>query len=564
IGPVVISEIHYHPRAHADEFLELRNLTTASVPLYDPAHPTNGWKMSGAGMTFSNGISLSPQGTLLLVADNPAAFRSRFGVPANVPILQYAGNLQDSGENLELQAPDAPTTNGVPYYVVDRVRYNDRVPWPAAADGAGPSLQRVTLSAYGDDPPNWTAATPTPGVQGLSGSPPAITSQPASRTNVTGSTATFQVSANGTSPLRYQWRHDGANLGDATNATLVLPNLTLTDAGAYSVVLFNQAGSTESQSATLIVRAGPSIAVPPTNFFIRVPPDPLANPAARATFSVTAVSYNPPLRYQWLFNGAPIPDATNTTYSFTNVTLAKEGAYAVVVTDSVGPTTSTPATLTGLVTPVFVLTPVSQSVVTGAVVTLSAAVTGNPLPFTWEWRRNANVQFTVTNLETTSYYSFLNTNAVDSSQLYRVLVRSLSGTVVGSATIITLRDSDGDGLPDDWETFYGLRPEDPNDAARDDDHDGMSNLSEYRAGTDPNNPLSFLTLSLSTVPGQNATVNFGAISNRTYTIEYADQPGATWRKLADVPALTNNRIESIPDPSWKPSRFYRSVTPRQP
>jgi hypothetical protein len=76
--------------------------------------------------------------------------------------------------------------------------------------------------------------------------------------------------------------------------------------------------------------------------------------------------------------------------------------------------------------------------------------------------------------------------------------------------------------------------------------------------------LSFLTLSLSAVPGQNATVSFGAISNRTYTIEYADQPGATWRKLADVPALTNNRIESIPDLSWKPSRFYRSVTPRQP
>src|SRR5262249_4563898 len=154
---------------------------------------------------------------------------------------------------------DVPTTNGVPYYVLDRVRYNDPAPWPAAADGAGASPQRLTLTAYGDDPTNWTPATPTPGSHGLTGSPPGITGQPASRTNAMCGTATFQVSVKGASPLRYQWRHNGANLGDATNATLVLPNLTLTDAGAYSVVLFNQAGSTESQSASLVIHAGPSI-----------------------------------------------------------------------------------------------------------------------------------------------------------------------------------------------------------------------------------------------------------------------------------------------------------------
>ena len=66
----------------------------------------------------------------------------------------YAGQLQDDGENLELQKPDNPNTNGfVPYVVVEAVRYNDRAPWPPAADGSGMSLQRLRASAYGNEPP---------------------------------------------------------------------------------------------------------------------------------------------------------------------------------------------------------------------------------------------------------------------------------------------------------------------------------------------------------------------------------------------------------------------------
>jgi hypothetical protein len=47
------------------------------------------------------------------------------------------------------------------------------------------------------------------------------------------------------------------------------------------------------------------------------------------------------------------------------------------------------------------------------------------------------------------------------------------------------RDSDGDGLPDDWEIENGLDPYNPNDALRDDDGDGLSNLEEYMNGTNP-------------------------------------------------------------------------------
>ena len=47
-----------------------------------------------------------------------------------------------------------------------------------------------------------------------------------------------------------------------------------------------------------------------------------------------------------------------------------------------------------------------------------------------------------------------------------------------------------DGIPDGWKVAHGMDPLDPAVAAQDPDHDGLSNLGEYRAGTDPQNASS--------------------------------------------------------------------------
>ncbi|MDD5223772.1 MAG: MopE-related protein [bacterium] len=51
-----------------------------------------------------------------------------------------------------------------------------------------------------------------------------------------------------------------------------------------------------------------------------------------------------------------------------------------------------------------------------------------------------------------------------------------------------LRDSDGDGMSDAWETAHGLNPGDPSDAGLDPDTDGLTNLEEFRLGADPGIP----------------------------------------------------------------------------
>jgi len=165
VGPVVINEIHYHPDANGDEFIELYNLASTNVPLYDVVYPEFNWNVSGTGYTFETNIIISPGQYLLIVATNPADFCLKHNIDKSAIVVgPYAGALQDSGERLRLERPGTLDLEGLPYIAVDEVRYNDKAPWPPAADGAGPSLQRREPFLYGNDPVNWVAAPPTPGV----------------------------------------------------------------------------------------------------------------------------------------------------------------------------------------------------------------------------------------------------------------------------------------------------------------------------------------------------------------------------------------------------------------
>jgi hypothetical protein len=83
--------------------------------------------------------------------------------------------------------------------------------------------------------------------------PPGITTQPQDLTVTQGQSASFSVGASGTAPLNYQWSFNSTAVSDATNAWLTLTNIQTTQAGSYTVVVTNMAGSITSSVATLTV-----------------------------------------------------------------------------------------------------------------------------------------------------------------------------------------------------------------------------------------------------------------------------------------------------------------------
>src|SRR5262249_40577817 len=118
-----------------------------------------------------------------------------------------------------------------------------------------------------DDLAIWTRALPPDEAvaiyhAGLIGQPlttaapgqfPVITGQPSNLNVGVGATATFTVTATGTGPLSYQWRFNGANIPAATSAMLVIPSVTATNQGLYSVLVSNGAGASLSIAASLTV-----------------------------------------------------------------------------------------------------------------------------------------------------------------------------------------------------------------------------------------------------------------------------------------------------------------------
>ena len=554
IGPVVITEIHYHPLLAEDAFVEIKNLSSNPQPLFDPAHTTNTWRVGGLNYSFPSGSQLAPGQLALLTIDDPTSFRTRFQIPPEVLVFgPVAGTLQHSGELLEIQKPDAPDSNRVDYITVDAVRYNDRGGWPAAADGAGPSLQKSQPSSYGNDPVNWTAAVATPGYAWPGGSRPTITQQPQSAVAVAYSQTNFQVTAIGGEPLRYQWRFDGTAIPGATSPTLLLSNMQPSQEGRYSVVVYGAGGSVVSSSASLALLVPATITTQPRDTFGVL--------GSNVTFTVVAIS-STPLSYQWRYNGDVIPNATSASFTLKGLTYADAGSYSCVVTDGVGPVESTEALLTVVTKPVLTQTPIAIEVPAGGTAVFSAAANGS-LPLTFRWRKGTTV---VTNMilnQNVAFYTLNNVQAA-AAGTYAIVVTNVAGAtpVSASVTLTVLPDTDSDGIPDNWETQFGLNAGVAADADQDSDGDGVTNRAEYIAGTDPKDASSYLRVESIEGIGDRVQLEFLAVSNRTYSVQYRTDLSSAWSILTNLPARTTTRSEQILDADPLGSkRYYRLLTP---
>lgn len=199
---VVIHELHYHPSSAAVQsgedpedlqFLELYNAGGTVADL-------SGWSFTqGIAFVFPAGTTLDP-GEYLVVAEDASFLSSHVTLPPEVALFDWtSGDLSNAGEVIELvDAQAAPA-------VVDVVEYDDVAPWPAAADGSGPSLELVHPALDNSYPSVWRASagmngTPGAGNSVFSEGPVVLTEDPARLSVIT---VLPEVQVTFAEPVRY-------------------------------------------------------------------------------------------------------------------------------------------------------------------------------------------------------------------------------------------------------------------------------------------------------------------------------------------------------------------------
>lgn len=263
------------------------------------------------------------------------------------------------------------------------------------------------------------------------------------------------------------------------------------------------------------------------------------------------------MRYQWRFEGTNIPNATNASYSFVDAGLEHHGNYSVVATDDVSSATSSNAFVYVLVRPSVLVNPAPQVVAQGQTAVFRVLADGAP-PLSYRWLRNG------VTWPSDGEPTLVITN-VQAGGSFRVTITNLAGSANSSAANLTvLPDSDGDGLPDSWETAYfgnstGASP------LADSDADGMTNVEEFRSGTNPTDVSSVLRIVLNAT--NSALLHFVVETNRGYTVQYRTNLSAgAWNALSNFNAqsqVSTARVNA-PNPPPESERFYRVVTPPEP
>jgi hypothetical protein len=194
----------------------------------------------------------------------------------------------------------------------------------------------------------------------------------------------------------------------------------------FSVVSAGCSGLVSQANSSAPV--APSITVQPNSQMVMT--------GQTASFSVTATG-TAPLSHQWRKNGVAITGATSSSYTVPATTSSDNGVqFTVLVSNTVGSVTSSPATLTvnaATVAPSITTQPTNQTVSAGQTATFNATATGTA-PLSYQWRKN-NVAISVA---TSSSYTTLATTTLDSGSTFVVVVSNAAGTVTSATATLTV------------------------------------------------------------------------------------------------------------------------------
>jgi hypothetical protein len=124
----------------------------------------------------------------------------------------------------------------------------------------------------------------------------------------------------------------------------------------------------------------------------------------------------------------------------------------------------------------------------------------------------------------------------------------------------------GDGIPNGWKQQYGLDPFDPALGSKDSDGDGMNNLAEYQAGTDPTAASSTPFVPVSILPsGNNIVVTWKTAGGVTNQVQVATNAiystngfvNLSPQIIAAGSGLVTTNYTDLGGATNVPSRYYR-------
>jgi hypothetical protein len=217
----------------------------------------NGFLDSGNTTVTFSGVPAGTHSVIVYVVNRPLAFSD-----ADYALTDGNGNPVPS---IYIRAQNSDEYNASPGFVrgtstsASQRTVANYVRFDNVTSPAGGTITLTATAAAGSAPVNAVQLVINPPAVGT---PPQITSQPASKNAVAGTSASFSVTATGTAPLKYEWRKgttkltDGGNVSGASTATLTVGNVQAADAGNYTVNVSNGSGGVNSSAAVLSVYDG--------------------------------------------------------------------------------------------------------------------------------------------------------------------------------------------------------------------------------------------------------------------------------------------------------------------
>lgn len=553
-----ITELMYNPPGgDAYEFLELANTGESEVDL-------SGATFSGITFQFPPSSLLAPGKVIVLVSDaNPGAFAQRY--PGVQPYGVYSARLSNGGERISVKDSKGATLTSV--------EYGDSGFWPKSADGGGDSLELLSAAVEPNDPSAWRASA------ARLGSPGAWTpSQRSSSVRI----SEFMVFNQGSVPHGGGFP-DWVEFANTTPEVVSLAGWSFTDTSNDTKRYQFPSTATIPGNGRIVLWLGQ----PPTSMGLNASFgldrsqgtvalfDPQGRPADVASHGRLPADHT----LAWIDGkwqlGQPTPELPNAaaaTLSAQNLrinewyadSLPGEGDWLELfythgegIVDLRGLVLGTDSALFVMRAPNFMAP--------GEFLRLWADENpgGNHLDFKLP-AQGARITLAAPGGELLDAVSYNQ----QSEGISEGRLPDGSGTFAFFPQGATPggpndADRDQDGMPDFWELLHQFDPGDPSDATLDADGDGLSNLSEFLAGTLPRDGTSALRLEIGRL-GQAVVLSFEGKPGKSYSILRTDRLGAgTWRAGVDFePTTTIATREWMAGQAAEMGEFYQVATPK--